>query len=319
MTDIIPGIHHVTAICDDAQQNVDFYAGLLGLRLVKQTVNFDVPDTYHLYYGDEQGSPGTIMTFFAWPDSPKGLRGVGQAGAVSFSIPEHSLDYWMERLAGNHIRVTGPNTRFGEKVLSFFDPNGLALELVAHPGAEKHAGWRQGPLPEEHAIRSFHSVTLMQASLERTAAMLTEVMGFQQVGQEGNRTRFTTGTGGIATVVDVLSLPELSRGRIAVGSVHHVAWRTPTDEQQLAWREKLTGQGFRVTPVMDRQYFHSIYFNEPGGVLFEIATDPPGFTIDEPLEQLGSHLKLPPWLESRRPTLERALPPLHAPVAGQGV
>jgi glyoxalase family protein len=311
----IPGIHHVTAICDNAQQNIDFYTGLLGLRLVKQTVNFDMPDTYHLYYGNERGQPGTILTFFSWPDAPKGRKGTGEVGTISFSVPEQSLDYWMDRLASHSVNVlvAGPNTRFGEKVLSIFTPDGLTLELVAHREAENYGGWKEGPVPSAHAIRGFHSVTLMEADFERTSSMLTEVMGFKLVGVERDRSRFKVGDTDIAALVDVLTLPELTRGTIAVGSVHHIAWRTPSDEQELAWREKLIASSIAVTPVRDRQYFHSIYFHEPGGVLFEIATDPPGFAIDEPVEQLGTHLKLPPWLEPSRPRIEQFLPPLRLP------
>jgi glyoxalase family protein len=311
MKNSLPGIHHVTAICADAQQNIDLYTGVLGLRLVKQTVNFDMPDTYHLYYGDEQGHPGTILTFFSWPDQPKGRRGTGQVGTISFSILEESRDYWVERLTRHNMLIVGPNPHFGEKVLSIFTPDGLTLELVAHQEASKFSGWKDGPIPAEHAIRGLHSVTLMEANLERTSAMLTEVLGFKFVGVEGNRSRFKLGDDGIATLVDVVTLRELTRGNIAVGSVHHVAWRTPGEEQQLAWREKLESSGISVTPVLDRQYFHSIYFKEPGGILFEIATDPPGFAIDEPVEQLGTHLKLPPWLESERPMLEQTLRPIH--------
>jgi glyoxalase family protein len=309
----IPGIHHVTAICDNPQQNIDFYVGLLGLRMVKQTVNFDMPETYHLYYGDELGHPGTILTFFSWPDSPRGRRGAGQIGTISFSIPRQSLDYWNERLSHHNVLVGGPNTRFDEQVLSFFDPDGLALELVAHGETAKYDAWKDSSVAAEYAISGFHSVTLMEARLDYTAALLTGGLGFQFVGKEGNRTRYKVGTEDFATLLDVLDLPDAARGTVAVGCVHHVAWRTPTDEQQLAWREKLIGLGLEVTPVRDRQYFHSIYFNEPGGVLFEIATDPPGFAIDEPPEELGTHLKLPPWLESTRPMLEKILPPLHLP------
>jgi glyoxalase family protein len=313
MNHTIPGIHHVTAICDNAQQNIDLYAGLLGLRLVKQTVNFDMPDTYHLYYGDELGHPGTILTFFSWPDVPKGRKGTGEVGTIAFSIPEQSIDYWVEHLSQQNALVAGPNIHFGEKVLSIFTPEGLTLELVAHREADRYNGWKDGPVPAEYAIRGFHSITLMEANLEHTSTMLTEVLGFELVGVEGNRSRFHAGEGEIATLVNVLTLPELTRGTIAVGSVHHVAWRTQDDEQQLEWRKKLVDLGIPVTPVKDRKYFHSIYFHEPGGVLFEIATDPPGFAIDEPVEQLGTHLKLPPWLEPQRPKLEQTLPPLHLP------
>jgi glyoxalase family protein len=313
MSKNIPGIHHVTAICDNAQQNVDFCVGLLGLRLVKQTVNFDMPDTYHLYYGDELGRPGTILTFFSWPDAPRGRKGTGEVGTVAFSIPENSLDYWLERLSSRNVLVVGPRTHFADQVLTVFTPDGLTLELVAHREAATYRGWQDGSVPPEHAIRGFHSVALMEADLERTSRMLTEMLGFELIGTEGDRSRYRIDNDGLATLVDVLHLPALTRGTIAVGSVHHVAWRTPSDEQQLVWREKLLSSGINVTKVMDRQYFHSIYFNEPGGALFEIATDPPGFAIDEPLEQLGTHLKLPPWLEAERPRIEQVLQPLLLP------
>ncbi len=311
MSSIIPGIHHVTAICDDAQQNINFCAGLLGLRLVKQTVNFDTPDTYHLYYGDELGHPGTILTFFSWPDAPKGRKGTGQIGTIAFSIPENSLDYWQERLSSRGVLVVGPRKHFEDRVLTVFSPDELTFELVAQRESDKYRGWKDGPVPAEHAIRGLHSVTLMEANHEITSGMLTGILGFELVAVEGDRSRYKIGSSDIATVVDVVHLPAFIHGTIAVGSVHHVAWRTPGNEQQLAWREKLIGSGIDVTPVLDRQYFHSIYFNEPGGVLFEIATDPPGFAIDESVEQLGTHLKLPPWLEPERPRLEQMLPRLR--------
>ena len=311
MSSIIPGIHHVTAICDDAQQNINFCTGLLGLRLVKQTVNFDMPDTYHLYYGDELGHPGTILTFFAWPDAPKGRKGTGQIGTIAFSIPENSLDYWLERLSSRGVLVVGPRKHFEDQVLTVFSPDELTFELVAQRESAKYRGWKDGPVPAEHAIRGLHSVTLMEANHEITSGMLTGILGFELVAVEGDRSRYKIGSGDIATVVDVVYLPAFTHGTIAVGSVHHVAWRTAGDEQQLEWREKLIGSGIDVTPVLDRQYFHSIYFNEPGGVLFEIATDPPGFAIDESVEQLGTHLKLPPWLEPERPRLEQMLPRLR--------
>ena len=309
----IPGIHHVTAICDDPQLNIDFFVGLLGLRLVKQTVNFDMPDTYHLYYGDEQGAPGTILTFFSWPDAPKGRLGAGQIGAVGFSIPLSSLEYWAERFDQLQQPVYGPVDRFDEKALTFTSPDGMMLELVAHADAERFTGWQTGPIPAEHAIRGLHSVTLMESNVEATAELLTGTMGYQQVDRHGRRVRYSTGSDALATRVDIMEFLTRQHGRVAIGSVHHVAWRTPTDEEQLAWRGTLLAAGYNVTPVRDRQYFHSIYYNEPGGVLFEIATDPPGFTFDEPLDQLGTHLKLPPWLESERPMLEKALQPLYLP------
>ncbi len=309
----IPGIHHVTAIAGDPQQNVDFYTGLLGLRLVKLTVNFDDPGAYHLYYGDEVGHPGTILTFFAWPGAPHGRPGAGQTTAVSFSVPIDSLDYWTERLAQRGVAYEEPIARLDEQVLTFLDPDGLQLELVAHPDAASLDAWQTGPVPPEHAIRGFHSVTLSEADHEDTASLLTETMGLRQVAQANDRIRYQAASAGPGARVDVIRTPRPVLGRVAVGSVHHVAWRTPTDDEQLAWRAEIAARGLNVTPVLDRQYFHSIYFREPGGVLFEIATDPPGFAIDEPREQLGAHLKLPPWLEPMRAQIERDLPVLRLP------
>ena len=297
----IPGIHHVTAIAGDPQRNLEFYTGLLGLRLVKLTVNFDDPDTYHLYYGDGAGRPGTILTFFPWPGAPKGRTGTGQLTVVAFSAPEGALGYWMERVRAHGIDFEGPSTRFGEQVLAFRDPDGLRLELVSHAGGEGHA------------IRGFHGVTLSEQGHERTAALLTGTLGFRFAGQAGNRFRYQTAFGGPGSFVDILDLPEEPPGRVAAGTVHHVAWRAAGAAEQQAWREEIARQGLNVTPVVDRKYFRSIYFREPGGVLFEIATDPPGFTVDEPLEELGTHLLLPPWLEPRRAEIERRLPPLSLP------
>jgi glyoxalase family protein len=309
------GIHHVTAISGNPQPNIDFYAGVLGQRLVKRTVNFDDPGTYHLYYGDDRGHPGTIVTFFPWANAPRGVKGSGQITDISFSIPANALDYWMERLNSHNIPFQQPYARFNEQILKFADPDGLLLELVAHSEKEDRSGWQQGPVPAQYAIRGVFGVTLTEADLERTETMLTQALGFHRVAEEGKRTRYETGNGGAGTFADVVLRSDAPRGRIAVGSVHHVAWRTPSDEQQEAWREELVTQGSDVTPVLDRQYFHSIYFREPGGVLFEIATDPPGFTIDEPVEELGTHLKLPPWLETERAALEEVLVPISLPTS----
>jgi glyoxalase family protein len=305
------GLHHVTAITGDPQHNLNFYTGILGLRFVKRTVNFDVPDTYHLYYGDDIGHPGTILTFFSWPDSPGGLRGKGQISTIAFSIPLSALGFWQERLTKQGIAVTRPVERFDEQVLIFTDHEGLALELVAHAGAEQRKGWQDGPVPAEYAVRGLHSITLSVARREPTETLLIEGLGFQRGHEMEKRVRYTVG--GAGALVDVLEQPDLQDGLEAIGTVHHVAWRTANDERQLEWRNRLLSMGQRVTAVMDRTYFHSIYFREPGGILFEIATDLPGFPVDEPPEQLGTHLKLPPWLESRRPTLERNLPPIHIP------
>ncbi|EFH87757.1 Glyoxalase/bleomycin resistance protein/dioxygenase [Ktedonobacter racemifer DSM 44963] len=317
MANAISGIHHVTAITDDPQRNLDFYTGLLGLRFVKKTVNFDSPETHHLYYGDEVGYPGTIMTFFSWPGYPRGRRGTGQVATTSFAIPAQALDYWQERLRAHHIAFEGPAQRFEEQVLSFEDPNGLQLELVAAPGIEqREIYWKQGPVPAEQAIRGFYGVTLAVARYESSAKLLTQAMGFKLQQQEGQRTRFVAAQSGNASIVDLLDLPGQVRGQEAVGSVHHVAFRAANDEEQLQWRQALTDEGMQVTQVLDRNYFHSIYFREPSGVLFEIATDQPGFPVDEPVAELGTHLKLPTWLESNRPELEKALPTLTIPWTG---
>jgi glyoxalase family protein len=309
ITSPLPGLHHVTAITSDAQRNVDFYTGLLGLRLVKVTVNFDDPGAYHLYYGDEVGHPGTILTFFVWSGLPRGRPGTGQLTAVAFTISEASLDYWIQRLPSGGIHHQGPRSSMGEQVLSLRDPDGMTIELVAHPRAQERPGWAGSPVPAEHALRGLHSVTVWEEGYEHTAQHLTGTLGFRLVAEEQNLYRYEVGAGGPGTVINVRCMPEVRRGTMAGGSIHHVAWRATTDAVQQAWREALSSQGVNVTPVLDREYFHSIYFREPGGVLFEIATDPPGFTVDEPAEQLGRQLKLPPWLEPARAQIEQALPP----------
>lgn len=309
----IHGIHHVTAIASDPQQNLDFYTAVLGLRLVKLTVNFDDPATYHFYYGDELGHPGTILTFFPWPGARRGRPGNGQVAVVSFAVPEGSLGYWQGRLQQKGVMVGELSKRFEEEALVFLDPDGLQLELVAHPAAQAQAAWADGPVPAEHALRGFYSVTLWEESLDRTAKLLTETLGFRSVQAAGSRSRFATNSDGVGTLVDIIHRPHGESGSGGAGSVHHVAWRTPDDEEQLDWQQVIAGLKLYVTSVMDRQYFHSIYFREPGGVLFEIATDPPGFTWDEAPEALGSHLKLPPWLEPQRAQIESLLPPLRLP------
>jgi glyoxalase family protein len=336
MDKAIAGIHHVTAIARDPQRNVDFYTEVLGLRLVKQTVNFDDPGTYHLYFGDELGRPGTLLTFFAWPLARRGSRGAAQATAVSFGVPAGSLGWWRERLERRRVDLEPPRGRrpqFGEEVLTLLDPDGLKLELVEQAGSAERPSWSGGPVPGEHAVRGLAGVTLTEWNPEITAELLTGVLGFALSAEEGDRRRFTAGGGsGLAGAgagagevghvgtswLDVVGAPAAERGRISAGTVHHVAWRTAGDAEQAAWREELAGRGLRVSPILDRQYFHSIYFHEPGGVLFEIATDPPGMTADEPAASLGEHLKLPPWLEPSRATLAAALPPLRVGQVGRG-
>jgi glyoxalase family protein len=313
----MPGIHHVTAICGDPQRNVDFYVGLLGLRLVKRTVNFDDPGTYHLYYGDGLGTPGTIMTFFAWILPPmvtaRGRQGTGQITAVPFLVPASSLDFWIDRLAARGVECDGPERRFDEQVIALRDPDGLPLELVARSGGTLRAPWTDGPVPVEHAIRGFAGVTLRLAGYERTATLLTDAMGLSQVNEEGSRFRFRMGKGDYAAMIDLHCQPEGEPGRMGIGAVHHIAWRTPSAATQQEWRDVLGRAGVDVTPVLDRNYFESIYYREPGGVLFEIATDPPGFTVDERPEELGTRLRLPGWLEPRRAHVEARLPELRLP------
>jgi glyoxalase family protein len=317
----IYGIHHITAIASNAQRTVDFYTSTLGLKLVKLTVNFDDPGTYHLYFGDELGNPGTILTFFPWSSAPKGYRGTGQVVTTSFLIPENSISYWTSKLKDSKIHFDGPTKRFNdESTLTIYDPDGLELELVAHESADNRSRnvWKQGPIPEKHAIRGFYSATLSVEGYEYTSSVLTNVLGFNLIREEGSRCRFqilkkqdidkeVEG----ANIVDVLCLPYTTRGYVGVGTVHHIAWRTPTDEQQLHLRSKIIQAGLNATPVIDRVYFHSVYFREPGGVLFEIATNPPGFAFDEKPEELGTHLMLPKWLEPVRKDLEKTLQPLH--------
>lgn len=272
------GLHHVTAIATDPQRNADFYHAALGLRLVKRTVNFEAPETYHLYFGDESGSPGTLITFFPWPEAPRGRPGAGQATTVGFSVPEGSLGWWREHLERLAVPGTAISVRAGEEVLSARDPDGLQLELVAHPQPDSRPAWQDGPIPPRHAVRGLHAVTLTQVSHEHTAELLTGTLGFRLVEETHNRFRFAAGGGGTGALVDVLCSPEAPQGLVAAGTVHHIAWRTPDDAEQIAWRELLLAAELNVTPVLDRQYFRSIYFREPGGVLLELATDPPGFT-----------------------------------------
>lgn len=313
MQDKISGIHHITAIASDPQRNLDFYTSTLGLRMVKLTVNFDDPGSYHFYFGDAAGSPGTILTFFPWPQARRGRHGVGQVGAVGFNVPQNSLGYWMERLKQQGVSTGSPSQRFEEEVLSFTDPDGMLIELVASPRGNTAEGtWDRGPVSLEHAIRGFAAPTLLVGEMEGTAALLGEGMGLERVQSWGNRLRFSGGAR-IGGVVDLEERPGEPRGGMGAGVVHHIAWRTPDDARQLAWRERLILRGLNVTEVRDRNYFHSIYFREPGGILFEIATDAPGFAIDEPFETLGTHLKLPAWFEPRRELLEKTLPPLALP------
>lgn len=301
-------LHHVTATVDDAQADLDFYVKLLGLRLVKKTVNFDNTSVYHFYYGTEHGTPGTIMTTF--PYKGKGVRvgekGAGQITATSFSVPTGSLAWWRARLAQHGVTVREGGGRLGEEVIVFDDPSGLILELIANDGDDR-TPWRAEGVDEAYAIRGFHSVTLALHDLEKTRHLLENVLGFEVVGEEGNRVRLGVHGGGAGKMLDLVHLPEAARGVNGLGTVHHVALAITSDEEQRALREDLLRLGYKVTEVRDRQYFRSIYFREPGGVLLEVATIGPGFAIDETVEALGQSLKLPPWEEPLRNSIEAAL------------
>ncbi len=319
----IQGLHHITVIASDPQRNIDFYARVLGQRLVKTTVNFDDPGTYHLYYGDEVGTPGTVMTFFPWLHAVRGEVGNGETAAVAYGVPAGSLEYWRGRLREHEIDFSRI-TRFGQDGLSFDDPDGLRLELVAREGAEVPQFWSNGPIPKEHALRGFHSVTLWLGKKDATEDLLNQ-LGFSKVGEEadeeGTRTRYKGGadsdSGGVGLFVDIVERPGKFPGRSGAGTVHHIALRTKNDAEQRAYLDYLRERGQRVTPVQDRQYFRSIYFREPGGVLFEIATDAPGFPDDEPVERLGSQLKLPAGLEPHRAQIEAKLPEIRNPEYGE--
>lgn len=335
------GIHHITAIAGNPQKNIDFYTSFLGLRLVKLTVNFDDPQTYHFYYGDNIGRPGTILTFFPWQDMPKGFRGTGQVITTSFLIPENSFEYWINRLKSQGVSYTGPVKRFedsNEQVITLYDPDGMEIELIAHKDAEKKKDhvWRNGPIPEEFATRGFHSATLSLEGYERTADLLIENMGFSKTKSDGKRFRFEIKDKekiidrfysnkqkreldllNSSSTVDLVCLPYTQRGSMGVGTIHHIAWRTPNDESQLDVRKTIVNTGLDATPVIDRTYFHSVYFREPGGILFEITTDSPGFMIDQKEEELGQKLLLPKWFEPERDNLERILPKVRVPTLDQ--
>jgi len=306
----INGIHHITVMASDPQNNYNFYTQTLGMRFIKKTVNFDAPDVYHLYYGDEKGSPGTILTFFPFPDARRGKRGTGEINIVSFSVPSNSLQYWMNRLAELAINFDGPKNKFGHEYISLLDPDGMKIEIAADTNADSIEGWFNGDVPAEHSIRKFFSSTFYLSDAKPTEKLLTQVMGAKLIASEGNVRRYTLGEKESLVFVDIIEDASIPRGISGAGTVHHIAWRTANDEEQLNWRAKVSEYGLYPTEVVDRDYFHSIYFREPGGILFEIATDPPGFMIDESFENLGTELKLPAWHEPKRKLIEQILVPL---------
>jgi glyoxalase family protein len=305
------GIHHITAIAGEPRRHVEFYTRVLGLRFVKRTVNFDDPSTWHLYYGDEVGAPGTALTFFVWKDLPPGRHGANEAQEIAFAIPPGALEFWRKRLKDQGVAHADTPVRFGESVIALADPDGLKLELVAAKTADNIPGWSVGEIAAEHAIRGFHGITLELRDPAPTARVLTEVFGFEAAGEEGDRRRLVALSGPLGTIVDLRVAPSMASASPGTGTVHHVAFRAAGDAEEMEMRARALSLGLRATEQVPRFYFRSVYFREPGGILFEIATDGPGFTIDEPKEQFGSRVMLPPWYEQRRAEIEAALPPLE--------
>ena len=308
---IVTGIHHVTCIAGDPQENVDFYTRVLGMRLVKKSVNQDVPDTYHLFYADGEAHPGADLTFFLWPKLPPVTKGVGLAVEVSLAIPAGTLEYWEDRLSTMGVNVGDREVRHGERALRVTDPHGLELALVETKDEREFAPWAQSPVPAEQQIRGLHGVRLWERDIAHTASFLVETLGFALVGDEDGWRRYAVNGGGSGKQLDLRAVPNEQRGSWGTGGIHHVAWRVPDDAAELALRERIAAAKRRPTEVIDRFWFKSVYFLEPGGVLFEIATDGPGFTVDEDLATLGEHLVLPPWLEPNRQEIEAALPPIE--------
>ena len=306
----ILGLHHITAIAGEAQRNFDFYTKVLGLRMVKKTVNFDDPQTYHFYFGDEVGSPGSILTFFPWPRVKQGKTGTGMATEIGYSVPVSSLEFWKERFERLEVSYGEIGERFGERFLPFRDPDGLDLLLIEPKTSDSRHPWETGDITAEVAIKGFHTVTLTLQDFRPTAAILTEVFGYELLEQEGNRYRYVTKAVEDAAIVDILELPNAGPGINAGGTNHHVAFRVKDEEVLMAFRKKIEERGLNITEKINRDYFYSLYFREPGGVLFEIATDNPGFSIDEPVEELGSSLKLPRKYEAARAQIEKLLPEL---------
>ncbi len=310
MSNQILGLHHITAISDNAQRNHDFYTRVLGLRLVKKTVNFDDPGTYHFYYGNEEGTPGTILTFFPWEGIGQGYPGTGMATEISYSVPPGSLEFWEERFKKFNVPVKEKTERFGETHLPFADPDGLALTLVVPTLTDPRKGWETIDIHSEHATKGFCQSTLTLRKMEKTAKILTDIFGYRLLSQEANRYRFITDAIPTANIIDLLEEPDGKSGRNTAGTNHHIAFRVKDESIQMALREQILENGLLPTPKIDRDYFYSVYFREPGGVLFEIATDVPGFTVDEPLAELGTHLKLPEQFEPSRNIIEETLPKL---------
>lgn len=306
----VTGLHHVTAIAGDARENLEFYTGILGLRMVKRSVNQDVTDTYHLFYADGEGRPGTDITFFPWPDMIPARPGIGLAMEVGFSVAAGSLGWWADRLVACGLEIGSPERRFGDETLSFRDPDGLPLSLTATDDPLDTAPWHHSTVPERHQLRGFHAVRLWERELAGTAAFLVGGLGFEATATDGEWHRYEAGRGGPSRRVEVRELPDARRGAWGTGAIHHVAFRAPDEETQAAIRSRAVRAGVQPTDFIDRFWFRSIYFKEPGGTLFEVATDGPGFTVDEDADTLGERLILPPWLEPDRGTIESSLSPL---------
>lgn len=308
MENSILGLHHITAIAGEAQRNFDFYTRVLGQRLVKKTVNFDDPGTYHFYYGDEVGTPGSILTFFPWEGIRRGSIGTGMATEIGYAVPKDSLDYWKARLEAHQVQHQPVSERFGEQYIQLQDPDGLLLKLIAASDKDTRKPWATADIKENVATKGFHSVVLMVQNITATATVLTDVLGYRLLTQEGNRYRFVTGAIDTANIVDLVEVPNGPRGVNAGGTNHHVAFRVKDDAVLMEFREKVLSAGLHITEKIDRNYFYSLYFREPGGVLFELATDNPGFAVDEAVSELGTHLMLPPQYEPARQRIEEALP-----------
>lgn len=304
------GIHHITAIAGNAKRNYDFYTKVLGLRFIKKTVNFDDPGTYHFYFGDEMGTPGTILTFFPWEGIRKGKQGNGMATEIGYSVPDQSLDFWSDRFQKQNVKVTGTGLRFGERYLSFEDPDGLPLSLIIPNTIDNRKPWETAEVKANVSTKGFHSITLTLRAVENTAKVLTDIFDYKLTGQEGNRHRFVTDAVENASVIDLIEAPDDTGAINAGGTIHHIAFRVKDEKVLMEFREKVVRYELSITPKIDRNYFFSLYFREPGGVLFELATDNPGFSIDESVKDLGKHLKLPARYEANRAEIEKILPSL---------
>jgi glyoxalase family protein len=312
MEDRILGLHHITAIAGDAKRNFDFYTKVLGLRFIKKTVNFDDPQTYHFYFGDYEGTPGTILTFFPWGSAVRqGRRGAGMATEIGYSVPKGSLEWWKKRFEEKNVIFNNIAEKFGTRYLTFLDPDGLKLELTETDETDNRKPFETDEVKANVATKGFYNVTLTLNDAKPTAAILTNVFDYKLIAQEGNRYRYATDAIATANIIDIVELPAENHGLGANGTVHHIAFRVKDDAMQMALREKIEALGLHITPQIDRNYFHSLYFREPGGVLFEIATDNPGFTVDEPVEELGKNLKLPVQYEPQRKKIEAHLVPLN--------